>query len=279
MDDELVNHPSLRALRGATPVQGGDHFDFSCRGCGQNCCVNMQIFLTPPEAMRVLWHLQRHPEMATRLTQQGVRWGDLTIGFSSGFPTLQMLMRRSAALPDVESCPFLAPVHRRDGDRSVPTGMHWCSLHTARPAACRSYPLAVVGGADQDSQCAIVSRCPGFEPAVEGDVVPPDYAPAPPTQTVASWRTGQSNPDQLVEVRHYSRIVLPAFTRAHCHAPTEDNPGGTLTDDQTIQLGARFFYRPIPAPADPAQDHATLLEWMEELVAALPAIDRELRGA
>ncbi|MFN8548699.1 MAG: YkgJ family cysteine cluster protein [Candidatus Eisenbacteria bacterium] len=277
MDDDLKNHPSLRALRDATPVGGDDRFDFSCRGCGQNCCVNMQIFISPPEAMRILWHLERHPEMATRLQRQGVRWGDLSIGYSTGFPTLQMLMRRSAALPEVESCPFLAPVHRPDGDRSVPTGMHWCSLHTARPVACRTYPLAVLGSADEELEYTIVSRCPGFEPAQDGEVVPPDYAPAPRTQTVASWRLGQSNAEQLKEVQHYTRVVLPAFNAAHCHAATEDNPGGVLSDDQTIQLGARFFYRPIPAPAAPADDHATLLRWMDELIAYLPTIERQLR--
>ena len=118
-----------------------------------------------------------------------------------------------------------------------------------------------------------------MEPAQAGDVVPPDYAPAPRNQTVASWRAGQSDPDQLTEVHHYTRTLLPAFAEAHLHAPTEDNPGGTLSDDQTIELGARYFYRPLPAPADPREDHAALMAWMEGLVANVPQIAREIRGA
>ena len=257
-------------------VQPGDPFAFSCRGCGQHCCSNTALFLMPPEAMRILWHLERNPAMAERLQARGVRWGDLSIGHSTGLPTLQMIMQPTPNSREEPRCPFLASVHRTVGDQSIDTGMNWCSLHGARPVACRTYPLGMLSVDGEVTSYAVTMRCPGFEKPSADDALPPDYAPPDPMQTVADWINAQIDQGQMDECQHYVNSVTAAYLEANCHATTDDNPGGSLNDDQVIRLGAEYFYRPIPAPADPAEDHATLMAWLDELVRALPMIRRGL---
>ncbi|MCC7143008.1 MAG: hypothetical protein IT349_12980 [Candidatus Eisenbacteria bacterium] len=277
-EDDPRSTQLIRVYEQAQPVEPHEPLGFSCRGCGQICCTNVRLFMTPPEAMRILWHLERHTRLAQSLQARGIRWGDLSIGHSSGLPTLQMCLEpidRSTDRGDAR-CPFLVPVHRTVAGRSEPTGMHWCGLHAARPVACRTFPLGVRAENGAITGHAITARCPGFEPAAEGEVVPPDYIPPSPDQTVEAWIGAQLDPEQMAETRFYVTEVMGGYLDQGLHVSTEDNPEGELDDDQVVRLGAEFFYRPIPAPVDPDEDHATLMGWMRELIEALPLIRRQL---
>ena len=242
---------------------------FSCRGCGQLCCVNQDIFLTPPEFARIDWFLQRNAHFEKRLRDHNIQWANLFIGHSTGLPGMNLaFLPFNSQKPERGTyCPFLSPVVRQVNGAPEPTGMHWCGLHHARPGACRIYPVGRIStDGNSNIRFVIVNRCPGFEASPKGTPLPPGYAPPDARQTVNDWLRDQLLPDLEVERDFYIYSVIDALMSVRCHAPTDDNPDGTLTDDEAIALGVDVIYNVPPAPADPANDHATLMAWMTAMM-------------
>src|SRR3990167_1214798 len=46
-----------------------------------------------------------------------------------------------------------------------------------------------------------------------------------------------------------------------------------------FERGARLLYNPPPAPADPAQDHRQIMEWLRALCDLVPVIEQTWREA
>ena len=65
----------------------------------------------------------------------------------------------------------------------------------------------------------------------------------------------------------YVYRVVDALITAHAHAPTADNPEGALTDDESIAIGLNLLYKPPSPPADPADDHAVMMAWLQAMIA------------
>lgn len=278
-------HPIFRQFLDAEPVQATDPLGFSCKGCGHLCCVNREIYLLPPEAARIVWFLLRHPDRERHLREHDIQWGEIVIGGSTGLPggRLNFLPIDPNHPGRGTRCPFLAPVRQTLADGSKRTIMHWCGLHTARPSPCRLFPIGVVtasdgSGAAERSYC-IVDRCPGFAPAAAGEPVPPDYAPADSSQTVADWLGGQDHPETQAERDFYLYTVAPAFLEAGLHAATEETPGGLLTDAEVTRLGKEHFFRAPMPPDDPARDHETILAWLRSLLDLVEPMRRGRTGA
>jgi Fe-S-cluster containining protein len=274
-------HPLFRQFLDAEQVRAEDRLGFSCKGCGHLCCVNREIYLIPPEATRIVWHLLRHPEQERQLREHDVRWGEIVIGDSTGLPggRLNFLPVDSSNPKRGTYCPFLAPVRQTLPDGTQRSVMHWCSLHTARPSPCRVFPVGVVTAVDgsgppEKSYC-IVERCPGFAPAALGEPVPPDYAPADPAQTVGDWLSGQDDRDMRTEREYYVHTVAAAFLEAGLHATTEVTSGGLLSDQEVTVLGQEHFFRAPPPPDNPGHDHETIMVWLGSLLDLITPMLRE----
>jgi Fe-S-cluster containining protein len=269
-------NPLFAQFAGADPVRAGDPLGFSCRGCGHLCCVNREIFLTPPEAARIIWFLLRRPELERNLREHDVRWGEIIVGASTGLPggRLNFLPIDRAEPKRGTYCPFLSPVRQAEPGGGHRTIMHWCGIHTARPAPCRLFPVGVLassGGAHPgEATYCIVDRCPGFQPSPPGESVPPGYAPPDARQTVDDWVRSEDDPEMRAEREHYVRVVAQAFIDAGLHASTELTPGGLLSDAEATALGREHFFRPPPPPEDPGGDHSAILEWLDGLLELIP---------
>lgn len=267
---DLSAHPLATFLAGAQ-LTAESPLGFSCRGCGHLCCVDNEVFLTPPEAARVTWFLRRRPALEARLREAGIAWGVLFIGESTGLPNLKLnRLPVDARQPAGRSyCVFLSPISADRGVGPRPTGLYGCGIHSARPGACRLFPVGRVDlrGADHPDQTryGIVARCPGFEAAPAGEPLPPGYRPPDPLQTVGDWVATQLDPQQEVERSSYLTEVIPALRAAGLHAPTADSPDGRLDDEAALNLGYDRLFNPPAPPDDPREDHAVLMEWMETL--------------
>ncbi len=243
---------------------------FSCRGCGQLCCVNQDIFLTPPEFARIDWFLQRNPHFQQRLRDHNVQWAEMFVGNSTGLPNMKLAFLPFAAHEKEKGsyCPFLSPVNQQVAGKAQPTGMHWCGLHHARPGACRIYPVGRIStDSNGTNRFVIVNRCPGFEAAPANTPLPPGYAPPDAKQTVNDWLRQEMLPALESEREFYIYHVVDALITAHAHAPTDDNPEGVLTDDESIALGLNLLYKPPAPPVDPTDDHAVMMAWLEAMIA------------
>lgn len=252
-----MNHPPISptGFPSGNNLSPDAPFPFACRGCGQRCCVDTNVLVSPPEAARIAWHLER-----AGLAQEWPpsRWGELFLGGSTGLPVLRLLFQARAGDPS-RYCPFLAP-----GSADAGT----CRVHAARPAACRLYPLGrLLDLAGRSERLHLLERCPGFERPQPGEPVPPGYTPAPHRQTARDWVRQAVQPEMDAEKRRYVEVIQ-AYVKLGLHAPTRDNPNGQLSERAALFLGPALFYRLPAAPANPADDHAALLAWLESLEAA-----------
>ncbi len=251
---------------------------FACRGCGQLCCVDTEVLVSPPEALRVEWLLKRRTDIAAPLRLGNIKWGKLFLGGSTGLPLLEInfVPLDPNKLEEGTACPFLAPVFV--GDQWV--RMAWCAIREARPAACRVFPVgrARLDITKPEWEYRIMSRCPGFTQAVPGEPVPPGYAPNP-TQTVQDWLNEQCLPEQDQEKNFYLAQVVPAYLNAGLHASTPDKVG-MLPDEIAIGLLGRLFYGELPPlPSRPEYDHEAIMAWLKILIELVPAIRQRIFSA
>lgn len=268
----LAGNPLYQSFAVGELIQYDGPFGFACRGCGHLCCIDKTVLVTPPEAARIIWYLHRHPQLEAGLRSRNIRWGSLFLGGSSGLPVLQInfIPMEETNPQSPRHCPFLAPVYRGDPEHPRWANMAWCGIREARPSVCRIFPIGRASYDPANSEhpenweYRIVEHCPGFEAAGAGEAVPPSYQPPDPQQTVRDWLVQQINPDQEQEKNFYLQAVVPVFMQAHLHAPTADCPQGLLSEPLALALG-QIFYSPPPPPADPAEDHATIMAWLEGL--------------
>lgn len=274
MSSTSAANPLLQTFARGEPIALDAPFGFACRGCGHRCCVNTDVLVSPPEAARIIWYLERHPELAALKNSS---WGELLIGGATGLPLMRL---NFIALNDeTHYCPFLMPVC---DERHTWPRMAWCGIREARPAVCRIFPLGRMAATSNqtkqgnalDYEYRIVERCPGFEAAPD-DQVPPDYTP-PNHQTVRAWLAKQIDLDQEAEKNFYIGEVLPAFMRAQLHAPTENSPDGLLTEGMALKLGHLLFYNPPPRPFETRQDHAVIMVWLKSMLDVVPIIQQTL---
>jgi Fe-S-cluster containining protein len=242
--------------------------------------VDTTVLVTPPEAARITWYLQRHPELEAALKDRGIKWGAMFLGGSTGLPVVQLnfipLDERDPQ--SARHCPFLLPVYGNDPEKPHWLKMAWCGIREARPSVCRLFPVGRVllapNSADRPEawEYRIVHRCPGFEPAGPGEATPPGYHPPDATQTVRDWLAHQMDSDQEGEKELYMHHVLPAFMAERLHAPTDDSPDGLLPEAVTPALLGRLLYSPPPPPSDPAQDHPVIMAWLKDLQTRAPEL-------
>lgn len=286
--EALENNPLFRSFLEGRPISPADHFPFSCRGCGHLCCTDQTILLTPPEAARIMWFLARTPDVTERVeTLYHGEWAEIFPGGSTGMATLRIAFHpKNPKRPQGDRvCPFLALVFGGDPQNPKFLDMGWCTVRGARPGACQIYPLGRVMMLDPNTcgtavprvaaqEYRILTRCPGFERPQPGEALPPGYAPAPADQTVLSWSAGQLNAEAEAEKNLYLFRVVGEFIKRGLHAPTPDNPDGRLSDAHAIQLGTDILYNPPPPPADPAEDHRTIMTWLETILDGIEEIER-----
>lgn len=112
---------TMRMEPDITPILPGETFSFACShcvACFNECCRDLNQFLTPYDILRLKKHLavtsSRFLEMYT--TQH--------TGPETGFPVVALKPTHTASL----RCPFV-----------VTSG---CSVYPDRPSSCRIYPLA-----------------------------------------------------------------------------------------------------------------------------------------
>ncbi|GBC59216.1 Fe-S oxidoreductase [Desulfonema ishimotonii] len=103
------------------PIDMDESFEFSCGPdvpCFNECCRDLNQFLTPYDILRLKNHLGMRAEaFLDRYTTQHT-------GPETGLPVV--VLRQN---PDADfKCPFVAP--------------EGCRVYEARPASCRTYPLA-----------------------------------------------------------------------------------------------------------------------------------------
>lgn len=255
LDKTMKNIP----LNSHQPSSGQTPFPFACRGCGKLCCADKNVLVSPPEAARIAWYLEREGMDQDYPRSQ---WGALVLGSSTGLPVLRLNFAQRPEEPDgPRYCPFLSLT-----PDSPDHGM--CRVHPARPVSCRLYPLARLYDLhNQVERYALLERCPGFDQAEPGEPTPPGYEPAPADQTVEGWASRSVQPEMDVEKRRYVR-VLEAYLRLGLHAPTRDNRNGQLSEQAALFLGRVLFYRLPAPPQEPNQDHAAILNWIDVLKAS-----------
>jgi Fe-S-cluster containining protein len=254
--EKTMNNPTWKTPQ---PSPGQAPFPFACRGCGKLCCADKNVLVSPPEAARLAWHLEREGlEQAYPRSQ----WGVLVLGSSTGLPVLKLNFARRTEEPDgPRLCPFL--------DTLPGQSQHGlCRVHPARPTACRLFPLGRLFALQGERErFALLERCPGFEPAGSGETTPPGYAPAPAEQTIQSWANQAAHPEMDIEKKRYVQ-VLRAYLGLGLHTPTRDNPSGQLSERAALFLGPALFYRIPAAPEEPNQDHTSILDWLAALQAS-----------
>lgn len=102
-------------------LKPGEGFRFACHpgvGCFNACCGDLNLMLTPYDALRLRRGLGRMPsrDFVAAHAETAVQPG-------TGLPMLKLRMAEGSGRP----CPFV----RTEG----------CSVYADRPAACRTYPL------------------------------------------------------------------------------------------------------------------------------------------
>ena len=103
-----------------TPIGCNDPFHFECSPdvpCFNECCRDLNQFLTPYDILRLKNHLGlSSEEFLGQYTSQH-------IGPESGLPIITFKVNHAQEL----KCPFVTPAG--------------CSVYESRPSACRAYPL------------------------------------------------------------------------------------------------------------------------------------------
>ncbi len=172
MDAETENttHPATGDA-GPRPIGLDDPFTFACApgvGCFNECCRDLNQFLTPYDALRLARGLGLSPrEFLSRHTRRHA-------GPGSGLPVVSLLPED----PRLLTCPFVTP-----------TG---CRVYPDRPSSCRTYPLMRVarrcrstGAIAEDFLLLREAHCLGF-----GENR---------TQTARQWVAAQGLSDYHVE--------------------------------------------------------------------------------
>jgi len=147
-------------MDGLIPLSPGETFVFACSskvGCYNQCCRDLNQFLTPYDILRLKNRLALSSgEFLERYTQAH-------IGPESGLPVITLT-------PEAQRCPFVRP-----------TG---CSVYEDRPSSCRIYPLVRLmsrsreTGARSERHLLIrEAHCQGFQQG--------------PAWTAAAWQTAQ----------------------------------------------------------------------------------------
>lgn len=233
--------------------------------------------LTPPEYAIILWHLARTP-LGKMIAEGNVQWADMSIGEMTGLPIVGINFQAAGGgEAGPRYCPFLLPVAALTPNGIRHLNQAWCGLRDARPGACRIFPLGRMLSVEAGTDFAdiskwsyfITTRCPGFEPAHDGEDVPPGYAP-PNGRLLRDWLRQQFNAEQDRLKAFYMQEVMPAYLANEVHAPVPGHDGNTgergLVSPQVVHLlGVTLLYSPPPAPEDSGQDYTVLMKWLEYL--------------
>ncbi len=145
-----------------------DKFEFGCNACGE-CCFDMDIILHPDEILNIRDSKFVQETLEMRRTSDLVDAGFLnfSIGPDSGMPIATIKFQRVTA--GMTKCPFLLPamgVELKDGipvptplltDEGNPKLM--CAVHGSHPNVCRSYPLGVIGDAENPDGYLLQKTC------------------------------------------------------------------------------------------------------------------------
>jgi len=110
-------------LREIQYLQLSDTFNFECTRCGE-CCRNVEwsVLLEPYDLFRIAQYFKRGDRPGQRVEDVIMEYTDITTLPNADYPIF--LMKTQGSL---KSCVFL-----KDGR---------CSIHEAKPKACRLYPL------------------------------------------------------------------------------------------------------------------------------------------
>ncbi len=256
----------LQHVANGTIKLSTDRHAFACVGCGWNCC-SREIMITTPEYIRIVWKLRR-----AKMLEAVWPFTRLHIGFSTGLPVLMLDPKIGK---NGNYCSFLAPAVDRDGK---PLDLALCLIAGAQPNACRIFPLARMRVIDPANPTAVppleesifveYEHCPGFEPAKPGQVTPPNYKFSA-EQTVLQFARDRLNPQLDEEITFFTGVVIDAFIKAGCHAPTEQLPKGHLTEEEAAQLNRLFYPTLLLPPDDLAHDHEAIMHFLK-ITASLP---------
>jgi Fe-S-cluster containining protein len=248
--DELgdENH-LLEAFKIENLVESGARNSFQCQGCGMFCCLDKTIVLRPSEYYRIVWFLGRH-----RLPLRTDRWAAFGTGGMSGTPVARIAFEQKQK-DGVHVCPFLTPVFDQEGKPVFPQGR--CGIYPARPVPCRIYPygrgeLHDPKTGEVHEVITIAERCKGFE-------TPPERE-----QTIAAFLQS-SRPEAVREEVDICNRLLFSFAQAGLHERTPDNPTSLLEEGLAFSLLTPLLYTPPPCPADPADDHKTIMDHLRTL--------------
>lgn len=261
-----AGYHQAQTLLAATVCRADAPFPFVCRGCGQRCCLDQDIVITPVEAVRMAWCLRRK---GTQID----KWLSLGVGGQTGLP-VGMLRFRDTGPRQPRVCPFLVSEALQSNGRK-PTGRTLCAVHAARPAACRVYPLGRVltyaPGASRPTTveyrllAEVREHCPGLrplgdEPLPPGNVYRPDW-------TTEEWVSAQFPADVEDEKNFYVHNVVSRLMDAGLCVPIErGNPRGRLDEREAVLVLGTMLYSPPPAPGDPARDHEAIMRWLQRML-------------
>ncbi len=285
---QAAHNSMLRSLLEGESIQLDDSFTFACHGCGMRCCVNQDILVSPPEALRLAWAVIADAKLLAHLRRVRRPWLEVFDGGSTGLPVA--MINFWPVDDETRVCPFLMR-ERRNGSL---TERGLCAAREGRPGACRIYPLGRMFVGDQDApgrgsddlintlgqadawQWRLVSRCAGFEPAASPTA--PGYRAAPPGQTARDWLAGQMDAQVELEKNFYVQRVVPAFMAAGLHRPTDDSPGGRLQSGRAFGVLADVFYslnpRCLVSPRDPAEAHEMVMRFLNGLIKLVEPLRR-----
>jgi Fe-S-cluster containining protein len=235
---------------------------FSCRGCGLLCCTNKNVALAPFEYARIMWQIERTPEMAPF---DQIYWRHAYIGHRSGWPQMCIDF---VTIPgtEIEICPFVMLPGESLKPDSQPFGL--CGIYEVRPLVCQIFPFGrafTTGG--EVSLFQSDHTCPGFEPAGRGEAYFPDYV-FDPDRTVGEYIQANLVPEMDAENTLYKRILMNLSQKGYS-AKTDDNPDGKLTHTGAMLLGSLLYSVP-DCPDDPGDDHRTIMGWLEMMEKGIP---------
>lgn len=249
----------LEHLDEESVVQPKDSLAFSCRGCGDKCCTtDTPIVLSIPEVWRMSWQILRTPGMAQMFRRTGMGATVVYLGHSSGLP-VHMLNKLDG------HCVFLTPIG--EGKTAASSNLYGCAIHEQRPNTCRVFPLGRIMAYEQDGpaiqeEYVLSSRCPGFEPAREGEAVIEGYRPPDNEQTVQKW-VDKNLPVENRTETSLAFEVFKHFMDEGLHAPTDSQPGGKLQAEFVMSAMLRLFYVPPAPPETTALDHGVIMGRLE----------------
>jgi len=120
MTDNIDQDQTQQFLDSLPEIEPGEEFQFACHPgvpCFNACCADLNLLLTPYDAMRLRRSLGMDSENFINRRCNVSSYPD------TGFPMLHLRMSDDPS----RSCPFVAP--------------EGCTVYTDRPSACRIYPI------------------------------------------------------------------------------------------------------------------------------------------